>query len=65
MNVRRVAGEEELQRLREGLTAAQVDVPEDIETMRADLMARLQRPLDELMRMLAEPSSERWCPKKR
>lgn len=49
MNVRRVAGEEELQRLREGLTTAQPQAtPEDIEAIRADLMARLQRPLEEL-----------------
>ena len=48
LNVRRVAGEEELQRLREGLSATQAQAPESIETIRADLIARLQRPLDEL-----------------
>ena len=45
LNVRRVAGQEELQRLREGLAVVQ---PESIDTIRADLMARLQRPLDDL-----------------
>ena len=41
-------GEEELQRLREGLVSSQTVSPTDIESIRADLMARLQRPLEEL-----------------
>ncbi len=49
LNVRRVAGEEEFQRLREGLTNVQPQAaPEDVETIRAELMARIRRPLEEL-----------------
>ena len=49
MNVRRVAGEEELQRLREGMRGAQPQAtPENVESIRVELMARIQRPLEEL-----------------
>jgi hypothetical protein len=49
LQVRRVAGEEELQRLREGLTTTQPQAaPEDVETIRADLLARVVRPIEEL-----------------
>ncbi len=49
LTVRQVADDEELQRLREGLTAAQAPAaPADIEAMRADLIPRLERPLIEL-----------------
>ncbi|MEZ5391785.1 MAG: DUF389 domain-containing protein [Bryobacterales bacterium] len=48
MIVRRVAGEEELQMLREGLSVAQPQAPEDVESIRVELMARIRRPLEQL-----------------
>ncbi len=48
LNVRRVAGEEELVRLREGLTRERPAALQDINEIRADLVARVQRPMDEL-----------------
>jgi hypothetical protein len=48
LNVRRVAGEEELLRLREGLIRERPSALQDINEIRADLLARVQRPLDEL-----------------
>ena len=47
--VRRVAGEEEIQRLREGMTTVQPQAaPENVESIRVELMARIRRPLEEL-----------------
>jgi len=48
LNVRRVAGEEELIRLREGIRSEGTSPPQDLALLRADLVARVQRPLDEL-----------------
>lgn len=47
LSVRRVAGEEELLRLREGLLS-ETTPHQDLGLLRADLVARVQRPLDEL-----------------
>ena len=49
LNVRRVTGEEELIRLRESFMAGGTVAPErDLNLVRAELVARVQRPLDEL-----------------
>lgn len=49
LSVRPVAGEEELTRLREGLLTENAAMPhQDLDLLRADLVARVQRPLDEL-----------------
>ena len=49
-NVRRVADEEELMQLREGLLAAQPQAPtvRGLATIRADVLSRLRRPLNSL-----------------
>lgn len=50
LSVRRVADEQELAQLREGLLAAQPQAPtvQGLATIRADLLARLRRPLNSL-----------------
>ena len=49
LNVRRVAGEEEIERLREGLLARPVTAARtDLGELQSEILGRLQRPLDEL-----------------